>query len=72
MAELDVAGEDCVFGDGGIGSAVVDGRLLAQQFVDALDGGCAALEDVDHPAHRDDRPDEQDHVGVEGDELARR
>ena len=26
--------------------------------------------DVDHPAHGDDGPDEQDHVGIEGDELA--
>jgi hypothetical protein len=27
---------------------------------------------IDHPAHGDDGPDEQDHVGVEGDELADR
>ena len=41
-----------------------------QQFVDALDRGGAALEEIHHPAHGDDGPDEHDHVGVEGDELA--
>ena len=56
--------------NGRIGGAVVDGRLGAQQLVDALYRGGAALEDVHHPAHGDDGPGEQDHVGVEGHELA--
>ena len=70
VAELDLAVQDGIGGNGGIGGAVVDGRLGLEQLVDALYRGGAALEDVDDPADGDDWPDEHDHVGAEGDELA--
>ena len=44
--------------------------VSVQDLVDAPHGGGAALEDVDDPAQRDDRPGELHHVGVEGDEAA--
>ena len=43
-----------------------------QQFIDALHRRGAALEDVHHPAHGDDGPDELQHVSVEADEIANR
>ena len=54
----------------GICAAVVDGRLSAQQLVDALYRGGAALEDIHHPTHGDNRPGKQDHISVEGNELS--
>ena len=49
---------------------VGDVGLLLEEFVDADDGGGAALEEVDDPADGDDGPDELDHVDVEAGELA--
>ena len=61
-------GRDCrAWAQAGV---VGDGGLLLQQFVDADDGGGAALEEVDDPADGDHGPDELDHVDVEGGEVA--
>src|ERR1019366_10343182 len=49
---------------------VLDLRLLNQEFIDASHGSGAALEDVDHPSQGDDRPSQQNHVGVEGDKIS--
>ena len=70
IAEFDIAVEHGVGGNGGIGQGVVDGGDGFEQLVDALYRGGSALEDVDDPADGDDGPDEHDHVGAEGDELA--
>ena len=43
---------------------------MFQEFVDADDGGGAALEEVDDPAYGDHGPGELDHVDEEGGELA--
>ena len=66
IAELDVARDGRVGGGGSVG----DGGLLLEEFVDADDGGGAALEEVDDPADGDHGPGELHHVDVEGGELA--
>ena len=50
--------------------SICDLRLLLHDFVDADQRRRAALEDVDDPSQRDDRPGELHHVGAEGDELS--
>ncbi len=47
-------------------------RLLNQDLVNADHGSRAALEDVDDPTERDDRPRQLHHVDVVGDEVAGR
>jgi len=49
---------------------VGDGGLLFEEFVDADDGGGAALEEVNDPADGDEGPGELHHVDIEGGELA--
>src|SRR5208282_385298 len=46
--------------------------LLGKDFVDAHHGCGSALENIDDPSERDDRPGELHHVSVEGDEIADR
>src|SRR5229473_6630539 len=52
--------------------AILDFRLLHQDFVDASHGRRSPLKNIDHPAQRDHRPGQLHHVGVEGDEAANR
>ena len=71
IAELDLAAD--LGGRAGCGHASVgDLGLFGQHVLDAAHGRGAALEDVDDPAQRDDRPGELHHVGVEGHEAADR
>ena len=72
MAKFDFALKHAIGRNRGISGAVIDLRFGLEQLVDALYRGRAALKDVDDPTHSNDGPDEQDHVGAEGDELADR
>ncbi len=49
--------------------AILDFRLLHQDFVDASHGRRASLENVDDPTQGDHRPGQLHHVGVEGDKA---
>ena len=73
MAELDLAAQARCRAriDGSAARSSMAGSALSNSSM-RDDRGGAALEEVDHPAHGDDGPDEQDHVGVELDELADR
>ena len=45
-------------------------RLFAEQLCNALDRRGAALEDIQHPPERDDRPHKHQHVSIERNKVA--
>ncbi len=70
VAEFDVTANRQVGGPCVYFGQVGDVGLLDKNLVNARHGRRSALEDVDDPAERDDRPGELHHVGVERDEIA--
>ena len=69
-AELDLAGDLSVVLVILRAGSILNLGLLAHDLVDADEGSGSALEDVDDPPQRDDRPGELHHVSAEGDKLS--